>query len=587
MSRYHDVQLKLNNISPIPKGIPKIYLLGDTGAGKTTLIRKILGTDVTKFPTTRQTRTTVAPTEYVICNTSGYDLTVLFKSLDEVKRYVREIIKESIEKYIKNQKEDTLSRSTRQTNDQRFRLYYLLGDDLMIDFVERIKSLSMSVNMKIIELEEVFKDDITDLDEYVIFAFDELSDDIDILQEWVTDEIQKVVMSICENNSLCEEITPYKYQSNDKDEFIERCKKILASDKESISPVIEYARISGNIKSEWLADDTEVVIVDGEGIGHDTKEVGQLDARHYDFFYNTDLILLIEESKKPFVAGGKSALKSIFNRGYENKLSLFFTKLDEVSPYDIEEPTDDERIENVQDGLENVLSALKNEGDKGIKYEIDSDNVYYFGGLDKNTSNERLCSNIERLFNQIKERLNIEDQFIEPKYDFELLPQKISLTSKIFKEKYNSLLHREHWKTIEAFSLRMYFDIDGFRMFTPITDFEEIINEYVNEFLSIPMGWDCEAVEKLKLDSLNKVRREFNKLILNFIRSEIITIPHEEWKTSYCFSGRGSTVIRRSKINSIFKKSIPDSEQVHEFKIFKDKIKNIIINSIDNCKNNN
>jgi len=64
MSRFEEIQKALDAVSPVPVDLPRLYLLGDTGAGKTTIIRKILGTDESKFPTTRQTRTTVAPTEY-------------------------------------------------------------------------------------------------------------------------------------------------------------------------------------------------------------------------------------------------------------------------------------------------------------------------------------------------------------------------------------------------------------------------------------------------------------------------------------------------------------------------------------------
>ena len=59
MSRYENIQNLLNDACPAPVDLPKIYFLGDTGAGKTTLIRKILGTEKNKFPTTRQKRTTV------------------------------------------------------------------------------------------------------------------------------------------------------------------------------------------------------------------------------------------------------------------------------------------------------------------------------------------------------------------------------------------------------------------------------------------------------------------------------------------------------------------------------------------------
>ncbi len=39
---------------------PKVYLLGSTGAGKTTIVRTILGTSAIKFPPVTQSRTTVA-----------------------------------------------------------------------------------------------------------------------------------------------------------------------------------------------------------------------------------------------------------------------------------------------------------------------------------------------------------------------------------------------------------------------------------------------------------------------------------------------------------------------------------------------
>ena len=40
MKTYNEAQEALNQLSPIPVNMPKIYFLGDTGAGKTTIIRK-------------------------------------------------------------------------------------------------------------------------------------------------------------------------------------------------------------------------------------------------------------------------------------------------------------------------------------------------------------------------------------------------------------------------------------------------------------------------------------------------------------------------------------------------------------------
>lgn len=578
MSKYSEIQHQLDEVSPIPKGIPKVYLLGDTGAGKTTFIRKILGTENTKFPTTRQSRTTVAPTEYVICKSSDFELTILLKSVIEINGYVKEILKEALEKSLKG--EDIL-RSLRQTSDQRFRLHYILDVKDLTNFAEEVRYLTPLLSQKINELKEIFKDDIADQDEYISFAVDEINDKVEEIQNKIIDAIQKIVMSICDGKLLNDKSQVYKFCSSEKEKFITKCKKILSSDKESISPVVEYARVSGELKSDWVSNSTEIVIIDGEGIGHDTKEAAQLDARHYDFFYDVSSILLIEESKKPFIAGGKNALKSIFQRGYGEKLKLIFTKLDEVIPYDSDEPTDEERIDYVKDGLSNVLDALKKED---VKCNIAIGDIYFIGDLDKSECNERLVSGFDSIFKSAVSMMDSHDVFIEPKYDFELLALHINETSNEFKGQYNALLNREHWKTIEAFNRRMYLNIDGFRMFVPITDFEEIVSKHIGGFLTLPTGWEFEAVDNLKQKSINRIKREFNKLILNFIRAELISKPYERWENSYFQSGTGSTLRRKNKITNIFSDVIIDASQTDYFKTFKDNIKNTVIESIKNCK---
>src|SRR5438128_913485 len=99
--------------------------------------------------------------------------------------------------------------------------------------------------------------------------------------------------------------------------FTQRLKPLLNAEEGSLSPLVERARIRGNLRAPWLQD-TEIVVIDGEGIGHDLRESGQptLSARHLDDFYHADAILLVEESTKPFSGGGKSALAALARNGY-------------------------------------------------------------------------------------------------------------------------------------------------------------------------------------------------------------------------------------------------------------------------------
>ena len=126
--------------------------------------------------------------------------------------------------------------------------------------------------------------------------------------------------------------------------------------------------------------------------------------------------------------------------------------------------------------------------------------------------------------------------------------------------------------------------IDGFRMFTPITDFEEKINEEIKAFISTPISWQQEVRDALKRQSLDKIRREFNKLIIDFARQEIVKAPHTAWNVAYMHSGRGSTVLRKNDIESILKRSVPPSVSSQRVKEFKDHVKHLLEKAISNCE---
>jgi hypothetical protein len=540
-----------------------------------------MGTDQSKFPTTRQTRTTVAPTEYVIHKGPIYDVTVVFKPLTEIKGYVDEILRDVITRHQKDKQDDRISKNLRQTSDQRFRLYYLLSTDFTQEIVDRIISLAPLVETKVQQYQIDFPEDQEELGIFVEFALNELGDSYTAIRTTILEEISARVRATCAGHQLDSTTPYYKFEQTNKDVFVNQCKAILSSEANSISPLIEYARIRGNLVAKWLPDGTEAVIVDGEGIGHDTKEAGQLSSRHYDHFYCSDAILLIEESKKPFVAGGKSALRSIFERGYRQKLLVLFTKLDEVEPYDIDGATIQDQIDEVNDGLENVLASLKEEGQE---IDLTENSIFYLGGLKEDMIDDRAMEQISAILVEARKLSTFTLSFVKPEYDFEMLSGYLVESTKQFNELYRNMLYSQHWKTIQAFNRRMDMGIDGFRMFMPITDFEEKINDEIKAFISNPIRWEEEVTDKLKEQSLDKIRREFNKLILEFARHEIIAAPRDAWRTAYLYSGSGSTYWRRADIESIFRHSVPPNASSANAKEFKDHVKDLLAQAIANCE---
>ena len=311
MNRYEMINSMVNELSPIPENIPKIYFLGDTGTGKTTIIRKILGTDEYNFPTTRQRRTTVATTEYVLSKNLPYKATIIIKTENEISGYINEILQEGAFKLLNENTiiDENSFKHFRQTSDQRFRLYYLLNENELKEIVTKIADLIPTMKTRFNELQRDFpgRNDEKDIFDWV---FNENKILVQKIENEIFSKINAKVSELCYSTEIASGYNHFQF-SEDKSKFIDKCKRLLSSEKDSISPVIEYARIQGNLLSDLILDDKELVLIDGEGIGHDAREASQLATRHYDYFYNTDAIVLVEESQKPFISSGKSALKNI------------------------------------------------------------------------------------------------------------------------------------------------------------------------------------------------------------------------------------------------------------------------------------
>jgi len=87
---------------PLPSSVDSNYrrvlLLGTTGAGKTTLVRQLIGTDPDseRFPSTSTAKTTVHDTEIVLRDSGPYRAVVTFVTADEVREYLKECMSAAV-----------------------------------------------------------------------------------------------------------------------------------------------------------------------------------------------------------------------------------------------------------------------------------------------------------------------------------------------------------------------------------------------------------------------------------------------------------------------------------------------------------
>ncbi|MDD5140160.1 MAG: hypothetical protein PHY43_07890 [Verrucomicrobiales bacterium] len=582
MKNFTEIQSLLEKLIPMPANLPVIYLLGDTGAGKTCFVRQLLGTTNQSFPSVRRFRTTVAPTEFVITNESEFKAAFVFKEKKEVEQYVLEILEQVVEDAVTandEREEQDLADLLSESSDQRFRLRCFVDEDTRQQLAKRIHKI---LAPKIRSWSNSNFSGETDLTTVIELALEtEFHAELSEIHAEIMERILVRVSDVCAGGTTGHLPETFNFSSNNRNEFVEKLKIFLGLDEGAISPVLEKARVRGNLKSPLLPQATEIVITDGEGIGHDAREAKVLSARHFDYFYASDSIILVEDSETPFTRGGKSALSAISTSGYLPKLCLAFSRLDKV-----EQETRELQKREVNQSLRNVLNALQQDG---IEVERDSLTVRYYSKMNEIQpdleSQRELISLVESI---IKKHGEVRARFVAPKYDFELLAAFLANANATFRKIWAGYIWGEgaeaaKWQTQKAFTKRMSWRTEEFRFLKPVAEFRQYLVLNLQTFLANPVGWTEEITEAHKKDCLERLRQEVSNQILSYVRNEILDEKHPDWNSAAELSGTGTTPIRSRIITRVIENSAPELTGSRAIE-FKDAIKLILHRSIEVCK---
>jgi len=544
MKSFQEIQETLGQLP----NYPKIYLLGSTGAGKTSIVRAILDTSNDAFPSTLQTRTTVAPTEYVVSNKKPFKSTFIFKSKEDIENSLIEILDISIEKAIQlNEDESSVLSYLEETPDERFRLKYLLSETLLKEFDKYIIDILVPQIKEFESYEDAQNSQ-------------SIQNEINNILMRMLDEISNKAKEICPDYELFSNELYIIENIIEKKEFILKNKALLKSEINSISPLIEYARIEGDLAASWIPDTLEFILIDGEGIGHNLKEVkNSLSTRHLDFFNFSDSILLVEKSDDPFITGGKSAIETIFLNGYSKKFKLIFSKVDKLEVKDYKAA--------LNRRLGNVENALK---DSNIQFNLNRDQKYYLFNLNKRAE-EQTQKEILRLFQNIKNDFSLkEDSPIDLEYDFETLFLDLNTTD--FLNKWKNIIDKEHWAIVKAFTKRMLLGEGEYRYLKPILEYHTLIMKEVNSFLKRENHFNSDIYY-----AQNKIKQKFSTELLYYLRNIFMEEYQTSWENAFSQSGIGSGKKRKKIIFDIFNNIIIKETDENNFSIFKSELKKYLI----------
>lgn len=419
-------------------GYPRIVFFGTTGAGKTTLVRHVIGSNHKRdrFPSTSAAKTTIADTEIIMAD-GPYEAAVTFMSEFEVRAHIDECVEAACLAALAEQPDEKIAGALLVHKEERFRLSYLLGEwidkgasgppeeeedfefekkstdesadedgltDREIDanrerlalYLSRLKKLASDLARKIEEefglLEtQTSPDDKTAWLELFSDALFE-SEEFSRLSLDLKDEVEErfTLIDTGLDRSPTGWPTSCCFQSEDRDTFLKKVRWFSGNHFSQfgrlLTPLVDGIRVRGPFKPlvKELRGYDKLVLIDGQGLGHTAESASSVSTRVTTRFAEADLILLVDGAQQPLQAAPMALLRAIGSAGYSDKMAIAFTHFDQVKGDNLK--TLAQKRNHVLAGIANATSSLRRVLGAPVALVLErqlEQNVFFLGGLDR------------------------------------------------------------------------------------------------------------------------------------------------------------------------------------------------------------
>lgn len=383
---------------PFPDTHTKVLLLGSTGVGKTTLLKKMLGVTNTKssFLADSSSRTTLANTEIVTTDfESPFQAIVTFFKEDEIKDIIQTAIIAALDKVIEGStiQKQAFAELYKGTKTE-LQLKHILGDVVKaydkIDRNPQIKDSSAESILK--KFKPLTKLLITCYDDYKRIcetcvpegyenldtegdkvAFEQLrneelykSSSFKTVYNHIKQRILQVITDAASGGTLESDKTSgwpvswYMQNSKNRNDFISKLEFFTGNavklHGKLATPLVEGVRLSGpfNYNETTIP---KFAIIDGKGVGHDNSNSVPIAVRSS--FHFADKIAVITADAHDTRHATQLAISAVLKDGFDEKLSVVFSKLDAITGANIEDFYDQKT--KAQESFELVLDGIKTE----------------------------------------------------------------------------------------------------------------------------------------------------------------------------------------------------------------------------------
>lgn len=592
----------------LEEGFPIKTLIGMSGGGKTSLLRKLMGTTKDVFPTTSTNRTTTCDMEVIKVKSKVYEIAVQFISRNELEADLMDNMFDAIE-YVMNIAPEEgavgdvkLLTTILNHREMATRLSYLLGmprintdadeDD---DYVISQDSLQDTFTLPEYEIDFDKQDQfLWDIEGRVkVIAekyinegkkFEEIENDISSDDEVLT-LIEDIVIAIIEKFDLLKDgkrtnpkaIWPegWYYSTQNYDDFIKKAKVFVSDNYKAwgklLTPLVKAIRMQGPFVEDGATEVVQEVITDGIGLGHNTNAIS-IPASVLSRCENADVIVFVDSAANPMMANAKDALKSLIEYGYADKIIFAFTKMDLVEGNNYRGLTD--KKAHVSTTLGNYLQFLRKQENTVLsESEVQNilDNCIYFSYLQMDKISKLTEKGLTELHDKTNAIISKHISTDEVSFDYEALKlyyyiKEATLSfRKIWAEKtgYSAITNKtEHWSRIRALARRLgLLGEENYCELQPLADFAAIVQKNINIFINQPEEIVPSQTSEEVADELKRIiKRAIGAGFRDFNHKRMWTDdqPHSNWEKAYYEAGIGSRNRRARIIENIFDEAAPN-----------------------------
>jgi GTPase Era involved in 16S rRNA processing len=404
---------KLLPLPPVSvEGAARTLILGNSGVGKTTLLRRLIGSNpvTERFPATSANRTTTCEIE-IITGQADFSAAVTFLTRHQSQQEVTVSLSNAVLKAIEGAPDEAVMIELLEQSDQRFRLKYVLGGwtnpaarptgsfsfnastpshIAQTDTSQKFLKAALTAIRKIAdaarrEVEEILGPLATLKDDERSYALDEMqraaeqTDDFLELVNEVMEEIEARFSQVSEyagGGKFSKSSTGWPYAwmlsspSGERTKFLNAVRWFCSNVKEEwgklLTPLVTGMRVGGSFRPDWVppGEDYSHVFIDTQGLDHE-KPATELSMETTSLFREVQNILFVESGKDSLKShSARKVMEAIAGAGYTTNLTVLLSHMDLVTGDDI--PTDEDRRTKAFSGLR---SLIDNEVSRNVSRE--------------------------------------------------------------------------------------------------------------------------------------------------------------------------------------------------------------------------